>query len=391
MQQLSFSKIKVTMKNIVIDTNILHQEGLASGRMKVLAKLVNEKIIAIHIPEIVKREFITKRITEITDAITGIQSNFKKIHRKIESDGFFKDKSISLESDVLVLKQGVENQVIEEFNQWCELLEVHILEFNPININKVLDDYFIGSGAFKSLKSREDFPDSMIHHSINSLSEELGDLFVVLSDGAFKKGIKGQENITTLNSINDLLKLEDIERYLFNDELNEYFIGSEFSSNLLCYLKEEKDLIEEIYIQDDIDNTEILGINYYNAQLNFPNHESVSELCVFNFYLISETEFTAEISFKTYATLSYVTDYGSYIDLERYSSREIDLDSMNGEGWCDLYEAALIQYSGKVNLSFTEKQTLETIKPIMEKLAQDDSLVNITLDIDTGCLIELVA
>ncbi|WP_206191803.1 hypothetical protein, partial [Shewanella carassii] len=49
------------MKNIVLDTNILYQEGLSSGRMKVLAKLVDAELIAVYIPEIVKREFITKR------------------------------------------------------------------------------------------------------------------------------------------------------------------------------------------------------------------------------------------------------------------------------------------------------------------------------------------
>lgn len=72
------------MKNIVLDTNILHQEGLSSGRMKVLAKLVDDELVTIHIPDIVKREFITKRSSEITDAIHTIQSNLKTIHRKVD-------------------------------------------------------------------------------------------------------------------------------------------------------------------------------------------------------------------------------------------------------------------------------------------------------------------
>lgn len=378
------------MRNIVIDTNILHQEGLTSGRMKVLAKLVNDELLVIHIPEIVKREFITKRVSEINEAFTNIQSNLRSIQRKIEADGNFKDESTSVEREILALKEGVENQVVEEFNQWVALLKINILEFNPDNISKVLDDYFIGSGAFKSLKNRDDFPDSMIHHSINSLAEELGDLFVILSDGAFKRGIKGQENITALNSINALLELQDIKQHLSNEELNEYFVGSDFSSYLLNYLKKEKDLINEVYIEDDIDNTDLLGINTYNPQLNFPDNEKISELSISNFYLISETEFTAEISFNTYATLHYVSDYGSYLSIEKDSSRDIDMDSMNGDGWCDLYEYVLAQYRGKINLLFTEAQTLETIKAIMGKLDQDNSAVDITLDIDSSSLIELV-
>jgi predicted nucleic acid-binding protein len=81
------------MKNIVLDTSILYQEGLASGRMKVLAKLVANELITVYVPEIVKREFITKRISEITEAITNIQSNLKTILRKVDRVGSFKDQS----------------------------------------------------------------------------------------------------------------------------------------------------------------------------------------------------------------------------------------------------------------------------------------------------------
>ena len=379
------------MKNIVIDTNILHQEGLTSGRMKILAKLVAEKLITIHVPEIVKREFITKRVSEITDAIISIQSNLKTISRKTENNGEFKDKIISLESSLPSLKQDVEKQVINEFNEWVKTLSVNILQFNPNHIHNVLDDYFVGSGAFKLLKNRDDFPDSMIHHTISSLAEELGELYVVLSDGAFKRGIKEQENIITLNSLNDLLKLEEIDKHISSQQLNKYFIGSEFSTYLLAYFKEEKDIIEQIYFEDDIENSEFIGVNFYNAQLNFPSHEYITELKLSNFYQISGTEFTAEISFNTFATLSYVSDYGTFLELDKDSSRNVEMSSMNGEGWCELLESVLTQYRGSINLSFSEEQTLEAINVIMQNMTQDDSPLSITLDIDSACLTYFVA
>lgn len=379
------------MKNIVIDTNILHQEGLSSGRMKILAKLVAEGVLTVYVPEIVKREFITKRVSEITNAITNIQSNIKTISRKTENKGEFRDKIISFESALPQLKQDVENQVVAEFNQWEKLLLVNVLEFNPVHIHKVLDDYFVGSGAFKLLKNRDDFPDSMIHHTINELAEKIGELYVVLSDGAFKRGIKGQKSVITLNSLNDLLQLEEIEQYLENQQLNEYFIGSEFSRYLLSYLKEEKQIIEQIYLEDSIENTDCIGVDFYNAQLNFPSHEHVSELSISNFYKISDTEFTAEISFQTYATLSYVCDYGSFLELEKDSTRDIEMSSMNGDGWCELLEAVVTQYTGSINLSLQEEQSFESIKSIAKNLVQDDSMLSITLDINSACLTWFVA
>ena len=379
------------MKNIVLDTNIIYQEGLTSGRMKVLEKLVADQLIVIHVPEIVKREFITKRVSEITEAFTSIQSNLKTILRKVGSVGSFKDQSVSLEAAVLVLIPDVEKHVAEEFNKWVEQLAVKVLDFNPVQIENVLDDYFVGRGAFKSQKNREDFPDSMIHHSICNLVGEVGELYVVLSDGAFKRGIKEDENITTLNSLNELFKLEDIDQHLSNELLNEYFVGASFSESLRNYLSEEKDLIEYIYIPDCIVNTELIGINLYAAELNFPNSKDITELTITDFYPISETEFTADIAFRTDATLHYVSDYRSYLVLEKDASRNVSMDSMNGEGMCDLYELVITQYSGKINLSFVEPQMVDTIESIMQNIIKDDSPVSIVLDIDTACLIEINA
>lgn len=47
-----------------------------------------------------------------------------------------------------------------------------------------------------------------------------------------------------------------------------------------------------------------------------------------SFISLSETEFTADISFKTIAALHYVSNYGSYFEI----ARDIDMDSMNSRG-----------------------------------------------------------
>ena len=47
-----------------------------------------------------------------------------------------------------------------------------------------------------------------------------------------------------------------------------------------------------------------------------------------SFISLSDTEFTADISFKTIATLHYVSDYGSNFEI----ARDIDMDSMNSRG-----------------------------------------------------------
>jgi len=378
------------MKNIVLDTNILYQEGLFSGRMKILFQLASNDLVTVYIPDIVKREFITKRVSELSDSIGNIQSNLKAVLRKVDGESTFKDGTKALVAQTTTLMQSVQESVEDEFEDWIKLLNAKIVSFDPVKIHDVLDDYFIGRGAFKSQKHREDFPDSIIHHSICNLVSEVGEIYVILADGAFKRGIKGQEDIITLNSLNNLFKLKDIEQHIASTKLQEYFEGTVFTESLSNYLRNQKEIIEQIYIEDGVENTGLLGIRPYAARLNFPSPKYISELKIVNFYPISETEFTADISFKTSATLHYVSDYGSYREIAEDTSRLIDMDSMNGDGMCDLYESVNTQYSGNVYLSFIAPQSVETIEAILQS-KDDYESVSIELDIDTASIVELLS
>jgi hypothetical protein len=380
------------MKNIVLDTNILHKESLNSGRMQILYQLTADSLVTVYIPEIVKREFITKRISEISESIASIQSSLKTILRKVDSDSSFKESTKSLGVQTASLMESVKESVESEFEDWITLLNGNILNFEPNQINDVLDDYFIGRGAFKSQKNREDFPDSIIHHSICNLVNEVGEIYVILNDGAFKKEIAGQENIIAMNSLIDLFKLKDIEQHLASrklQEYQEYFEGDLFLESLNEYFNNQKEIIEQIYIEDGIGNINLLGIKTYAAELNYPNPEDITELVISNFYTISETEFTAEISFKTSVGLAYVCEYGDFREISMDTSRDITMSSMNGDGMCDLEEVVLARYVGNINLSFTSPQSVKSIEGILRN-NKDFTSISITLDIDTASIIELV-
>lgn len=52
------------MNSVLLDTNILHQEGLFSRNMQLLSRLVKASYTEIYVPDIVKREYLSKRILE---------------------------------------------------------------------------------------------------------------------------------------------------------------------------------------------------------------------------------------------------------------------------------------------------------------------------------------
>ena len=79
------------MINILIDTNIILQEGFESRQMQILRRLVQGEKVQVYIPEIVKREFLTKKSSDISSDIHSICKklvSFKSVYMRIFYDFF---------------------------------------------------------------------------------------------------------------------------------------------------------------------------------------------------------------------------------------------------------------------------------------------------------------
>ncbi|WP_434985309.1 PIN domain-containing protein [Vreelandella zhaodongensis] len=380
------------MINLVLDTNILHQEGIDSGRMKVLRTLIDSGIVKLYIPEIVKREFCTKRISSIRELLDKALNNFKSAHKKIETECKIKAALTSIEAETRGVLESVELGVNEEFSNWEKSFGVEILPFVPEDISIVLDDYFNGSGAFKSIKNRDDIPDSMIHTSVCRLAKSVDQVCLVIKDGTFKKCMDNHPKVEVFESLSDVFQLQSIANHISNENLKSYFEGRDFSKLLCRYLVTQKELISDIYVPDgNVSKTDIIGVDVYNAEVNFPSSDCIRDVHITNFYSISKEEFTAEISFVTFAPVHFISDYGNYLELERDNSRDVDMDSMNGEGICDLYETHQAKFSGSIEFSLSEDLNVEQIISLTKNLCGGDSRISVSLNIETAELLDGMA
>ncbi len=380
------------MINLILDTNALHQEGITSGRMQVLKNLIDARMVKLYIPEIVRREFYTKRLDTVSDLLDKTLTNFKGIHKKIESEGKIRSELTSMEASVKNIQESLRSAIDEEILSWQESFGIEVLPFVPDDISIVMDDYFTGKGAFKSLKNRDDIPDSMIHTSICRLADKVDEVYLIIKDTNFKKCMEKHPKVEVFDSLADFFKFKPIEEFLANEHLRMYFEGKSFSKELTKYLAFQEDMIGQVYIPDgDVDNTDVIGIRVFNAEINFPISQNIKELCINNFYAISAESFTAGISFITTAAVHFISDYGSYLELERDSSRDVDMDSMNGEGICDLYEIFQVRFTGNIEFNLEEPFNLEQISNLVRGLVEDDSKFLIDLDIDTGELLNNIA
>ncbi|EJO0241028.1 DUF4935 domain-containing protein, partial [Salmonella enterica] len=167
------------MYNIVLDTNILHQEGLHSNDMSILKNLVDAKLVCVHIPSIIAQEFITKRITSVKE------ENLKiiKALEAIEKEGRRINTVLYGERQNFIDQIGIINESIEEraklsFEKWVKDFKVNILHPQQESFSQVFNDYFSGEGVFRQVKARDDIPDAFINICLESLIESVGRLIV---------------------------------------------------------------------------------------------------------------------------------------------------------------------------------------------------------------------
>lgn len=377
------------MIHLVLDTNILHQEGLNSGKMQILKKLTDSDHVKVYIPEIVKNEFITKRVSEIKDSLNKSISSLKDLDRKIEINKDIKDTIKITEKTIKSLLDHTPETVSGEYDTWKKEYKVRTLFFSNEKMNNVMNDYFSGSGVFTAIKSRKDIPDAMIHTQIEELAETLDEVTVLIKDGAFKKCLESNDKIKSYNSLTEFFKIDAVEALKSKiqavEDIIEHIKSSDYSEALKDYFIENEEIINEIYISDGgVENTQLLCSRLYAAEINFPWGSDVEDIKIENVFSLTTEKYIADISFTTKAAVHFVTDYGSYLEIDK--NRSVDMDSMNGDGMCDLYEFYTANFSGRIEIQFssiqpgTEFKTDEDFEDFLE-------IADIGLEIDVARLV----
>ncbi len=88
--------------------------------MQVMEKLVEVGVVTIHIPDIVKREFLTKRVSDVTNACNSIRVNVLKGLKKLDNGIELKNRMLALETEIVQLNGLVEKSLNEDLELWVD-------------------------------------------------------------------------------------------------------------------------------------------------------------------------------------------------------------------------------------------------------------------------------
>ena len=342
------------MHHVVIDTNILSNNTFDSMYMKTLKRLIDNDLLKLYIPDIVKKEYLTQELDNLKNKLNT--KNINDVNKFFVYNNAIKNELLQVLNSIKKNQTNIEDSINSEFEAWINDYKIEILEFDNSKMTEVMDNYFTGSQVFKNIKNREDIPDSMICTIIEEFASQDKEVVFLSNDNNFRKYLDKKDNIKTFNSSYAFIETEQIQKKLAvlnklignYNFLSSYLCSDDFQVNLLNYLTNNQNNLEDVY-EEDIDNTSILGDVYY-CEINGINTYTIEDLTIKNVELIDENEYALYVNFYADATLMYGMEYYNYMPLEEDSNRNISLENMKGDGGCSILEDRYLEFDGVLSI-----------------------------------------
>lgn len=381
--------------NIVLDTNILHQEGLSSRNMLLLSRLSKSSKVSVYIPEIVKREYLSKKIATAREDLSMISGRLDSIKKWIGTNNDIAEEVRKVERIFKKLHQNVEEPIVDSFDQWVSDCYIEIVDFYPDNIEQVLNDYFSGNGVFKKAKNRDDIPDAMIYTIIQDIldNSKPDPVAVVIKDGNFKAHLDTVEGIETFGALSDLF--ESVSIKILIDELDseseriesikKILADEEIQDRFRDYLVSDKSYLDSIYLEgDEIILNEEIGLNFWGQGMDGIETDSIEKVEFGGVNFTDDNSFFIDISFYGNSLLRYAADYSDYQGLPDDRKNQIDFESMNGDGVCELSEKLKFKFSGHIEIWLIETMSPEEFKVHTQYIKTDESVLVIGVSIKSA-------
>lgn len=376
---------------LVLDTNVLRQEGLASRNMQHLARLSASTELDLFVPEIVVREFKTQRVAEIRANAEKARSGLLELGRQIDSKGATHRGLSEVRARLSDLETAAEMEVEVDFSVWLSASGAKVIGVDASITAGVLDDYFSGSGASRKVKAQEDFPDAFISAGVRSLLASYDCVHVAVKDGALKKHLEAEPRYTVIDGVPDFLALAPIVEIFVSLDAKEKdarafksLLGSEaVREKLTTYLKGAADLLEEVYVEkENIVGLNVLGVNLYGASLNYAQAASISAVDYAKVEFLHPGHYYVEVVIHTHARIDYGADFAEFQHLS--ADRLIEEVSMDGDGVCDLREVRSVVLHGHLEIAFDSRFTPDAVEAHMDYLNAADARVSIGLEVNTA-------
>jgi hypothetical protein len=360
------------MINLLIDTNIFIQDPKRNKMdFVVLGKLCKSGYVKLHIPTIVRNEYLTSRTSD--EQLSIFSEVFTRIERIKNLDISKKDVGYlnKIRTNLNKIKSDYKIIVEKEFDAWIKNNNGKYYDIKAHHGKAVIASYFTGSAPFKKIKSREDFPDAFIYQIAIDISKKTKDLSIISNDNNFCESFKNIKTIFVYKSFEEFFKSKEIAKKL-NDGFGEKYFESIIneikndSSSIVKYIN--ANIIKELHSKrvsievwgESMDAYIGMVDETYDIQFDFPDAEYFGDGLI-----------GLPFSCRTDVYIEYSIDRSLLVDLYR-EKRSISVTDSYSEYYCDIEENVEVKCNGFLSLQIKEIDVIKSEDDInIKKLIED--------------------
>lgn len=363
--------------------------------MQLLTRLAESAELTVYIPEMVKREFISKRIQDGIDKLQEAKAALGEVAKKVDRRGEINDAVIKIHAEFDSISVKLSDSIAKDFEEWVSVSRATILKFDPASIDAVLDDYFFGRGAYRRAKAREDIPDAIISSCICALCEKHEKIFVAVKDGTLRKHLQTIKNIVIADSLNDFFAVADVSALVQrldartkDVEATKAFLASpSFLEHLSNFLVSSDELLSDVYIEEDgIDGKDNLEVPGFGISINYAEANKVHGLTCEDVTYINQGHFSIKIALLTFSQIHYCGHYSDFSTLPRHRLDRVEEISMNNDGISDLRERREVKLSGHIDLFFDPTWTADALAIHSNYLLANPPSIQIELNVESATI-----
>lgn len=338
--------------------------------------------------EVVAREFRSQRTLEVQAQVEKIADAITEMSRQVDVKGASHRDLAEMRSKVAELAEAAKNEVETDFTAWLKWTGAHLIAFEPEGMRQVLDDYFVGAGAFRKPKHRDDMPDAIVATGIKALLSRYQTLHIAVKDGAFRRHLQTEPKYTLVDGLTEFFALEvvaKITKALDDKEKDldaqiKLFASEAVKTRIVEYLRNAKDLLEDVYVEEEnLTGLEALEMHVIGASLNYAQADDISSVDLSEPTLVDSGHLSMPVIIRTRARIDYAASYSEVQAFE--DSREIDNWSMDGEGICDLREVRDVDLIGFLDFRFAPELTPAALDAHTEYFRAEKPKIEISLEI----------
>ncbi|MBA3913772.1 MAG: DUF4935 domain-containing protein, partial [Acidobacteriales bacterium] len=233
------------MLHVIIDTSIYRQDPRREkSAFRALTRLCKGKKVKLHVPEFVRREFVSQQQQLIEKDILAAKKGAESMIKKSPEGAIAEHANVILaevESSFEMAWEWADN----EFESWLKQCEAVEHEMTLEHVKQMTEDYFDGKPPFSSVKERKDMPDSIIFQAIRDLAGENEKLYVVVNDGALLKASTAIKNISGFPTLDAFIETAECQEAL--EELDSETLTNNIARAKAMIIADEEELKKTLF------------------------------------------------------------------------------------------------------------------------------------------------